>query len=109
MNATCFMLFPFSTPGTTTLSGGELKKSRENELKRVNHHRLMWLYRLFYRKIITEGRCGLKEEVWLFRAFDTVGKLLWFLLLSSARIRNQRASLSSNEKEEKEDDPPPAT
>ncbi len=30
--------------GTTTLSGGELKKSWENELKRVNHHRLMWWY-----------------------------------------------------------------
>ncbi len=33
------------TLGTITLSGGELKKSWENELKRVNHHRLMWLYR----------------------------------------------------------------
>jgi len=32
--------------GTTTLSGGELRKSWENELKRVNHHRLMWLYRI---------------------------------------------------------------
>jgi hypothetical protein len=29
---------------------------------------------------------------------DTVGKLLWCLLLSSARIRNQRASPSNNEK-----------
>ncbi len=46
---------------------------------------------------------------WLFQLFDTVGKLLWFLLLSSARIRNQRASPSSNEKEEKEDDTPLAT
>jgi hypothetical protein len=44
-----------------------------------------------------------------FAKADTVGKLLWFLLLSSARIRNQRASPSSNEKQEKEDDTSPAT
>jgi hypothetical protein len=50
-----------------------------------------------------------RAKNWFSRRLDTVGKLLWFLLLSSARIRNQRASPSSNEKEEKEDDTPPAT
>src|SRR5215469_11296787 len=41
-------------------------------------------------------------RVWLFRYLDTVGKLLWFLLLSSVRIRNQRTSPSSNEKRRKQ-------
>ncbi len=38
-------ILPFrALAGTITLSGGQLKKLQKNELKRVDHHRLMWLY-----------------------------------------------------------------